>query len=98
MNGDNSIFKGESDECKKENEDLLKDINNVTFQFEAEIEKLSIENKELLESLDIKGNNYYSYVEAKLIEVTERNKQLEDNIRDLQRKMLFLKPNKNYVN
>lgn len=40
------MLQDENDELHKENEQLLTQINDITFMFEAEIEKLRIEKHE----------------------------------------------------
>lgn len=47
LNGEVSMLQDENDELREENENLIMQIDNITFQFEAELEKLNIENKEL---------------------------------------------------
>lgn len=57
INCDFNMLQEDNEELKQENMELLFEINNITFQFEAEIEKLTMANKDLMTKLDQKVQN-----------------------------------------
>lgn len=87
------MLQDENDELREENENLIMQIDNITFQFEAELEKLNIENKELEFKLLRSGIfiKFLKNLEEQLKEMNKQNKRNEDVIRDLKREMTFIK-------
>ncbi|CAI2374268.1 unnamed protein product [Moneuplotes crassus] len=80
------LLQDDNEDLKNENEDLLKEINNITFQFESEIEQLTIANKNLSARLDEKT--------SALQKALESNNTLKEKIEELQIKIMSLEPEK----
>ena len=55
LNGEVSLLQDENDDLKEENEALVKEIHDLTFQFEAEIEKLRTEKQEYIAKFQQSG-------------------------------------------
>ena len=72
----------ENDDLREENENLQKGIHNISFRFETELEKVTILKDECRQNL-----------KQLLQDSIEKNKILEDTIRNLKREIVIYKTN-----
>ena len=83
----------ENEELRDENDQLINKIDTIAFQFEAQMEKLNIEKKDFQKQIEFKGKfiewNLW-IIDKQLKDSNERNKNLEDKVRDLKRQITIL--------